>query len=168
VEIKSPLLEHIELSMLPGNVNSTPQRHASSDGDRSPQWSQHSNDCPFEPLGTRNLAKIMQRYVRAREERKFFRMFDLHRDNNPLLRRVVGWIVGVVTALALLQVWGADVVDLFHRSKQHLGSPGLPAAWFEALLDEFHITHLRNASAISLSGGERRRCPPVRGSPLSP
>ena len=30
-----------------------------------------------------------------------------------------------------------DVVDLFHASKQHLGSPGLPAAWFEALLDEF-------------------------------
>ncbi len=28
----------------------------------------------------------------------------------------------------------------------------------EALLDEFHIAHLRNASAISLSGGERRRC----------
>jgi lipopolysaccharide export system ATP-binding protein len=28
----------------------------------------------------------------------------------------------------------------------------------DALLDEFHISHLRNASAISLSGGERRRC----------
>jgi lipopolysaccharide export system ATP-binding protein len=28
----------------------------------------------------------------------------------------------------------------------------------EALLEEFHITHLRDASAISLSGGERRRC----------
>lgn len=28
----------------------------------------------------------------------------------------------------------------------------------DALLDEFHIGHLRNASAISLSGGERRRC----------
>ena len=28
----------------------------------------------------------------------------------------------------------------------------------EALLEEFHITHLRAASAISLSGGERRRC----------
>jgi len=27
----------------------------------------------------------------------------------------------------------------------------------EALLDEFHITHLRDAAAISLSGGERRR-----------
>lgn len=30
-----------------------------------------------------------------------------------------------------------DVVDLFHESKQHLGSPGLPARWFEALLAEF-------------------------------
>jgi lipopolysaccharide export system ATP-binding protein len=28
----------------------------------------------------------------------------------------------------------------------------------EALLDEFRITHLRNHAAISLSGGERRRC----------
>jgi lipopolysaccharide export system ATP-binding protein len=28
----------------------------------------------------------------------------------------------------------------------------------DALLEEFHISHLRNASAISLSGGERRRC----------
>jgi lipopolysaccharide export system ATP-binding protein len=28
----------------------------------------------------------------------------------------------------------------------------------DALLDEFRITHLRKASAISLSGGERRRC----------
>lgn len=28
----------------------------------------------------------------------------------------------------------------------------------DALLDEFNITHLRNAPAISLSGGERRRC----------
>ncbi len=28
----------------------------------------------------------------------------------------------------------------------------------EALLDEFRITHLRNAPAMSLSGGERRRC----------
>jgi lipopolysaccharide export system ATP-binding protein len=32
------------------------------------------------------------------------------------------------------------------------------AEHLEALLEEFHITHLRNASAISLSGGERRRC----------
>jgi lipopolysaccharide export system ATP-binding protein len=28
----------------------------------------------------------------------------------------------------------------------------------DALLDEFHIAHLRKAPAISLSGGERRRC----------
>jgi lipopolysaccharide export system ATP-binding protein len=28
----------------------------------------------------------------------------------------------------------------------------------DALLQEFHISHLRKASAISLSGGERRRC----------
>ena len=31
------------------------------------------------------------------------------------------------------------------------------SAALDALLDEFHITHLRKAPAISLSGGERRR-----------
>jgi small-conductance mechanosensitive channel len=31
----------------------------------------------------------------------------------PLLRRVVSWTVGIITALVLLQVWGADVSMLF-------------------------------------------------------
>ncbi|EDZ98208.1 MscS Mechanosensitive ion channel, partial [Burkholderia sp. H160] len=31
----------------------------------------------------------------------------------PLLRRVVSWIIGIVTALVLLQAWGVAVVDLF-------------------------------------------------------
>jgi len=31
----------------------------------------------------------------------------------PLLRRVIGWIIGIITALALLQAWGVDVIDLF-------------------------------------------------------
>ncbi|MGF6703153.1 small-conductance mechanosensitive channel [Paraburkholderia sp. MM5496-R1] len=31
----------------------------------------------------------------------------------PALRRVIGWIIGSVTALVLLQAWGVDVVDLF-------------------------------------------------------
>jgi small-conductance mechanosensitive channel len=31
----------------------------------------------------------------------------------PLLRRVIAWIIGIVTALALLQVWGADLSELF-------------------------------------------------------
>lgn len=30
----------------------------------------------------------------------------------------------------------SDMAELFHLSKQHLGSPGLPSAWFEALCDE--------------------------------
>jgi lipopolysaccharide export system ATP-binding protein len=34
----------------------------------------------------------------------------------------------------------------------------LRAQDLEALLEEFHIAHLRKAPAISLSGGERRRC----------
>jgi hypothetical protein len=29
-----------------------------------------------------------------------------------------------------------DLVRLFHASKQHLGSPGLPRRWFQALIDE--------------------------------
>jgi FemAB-related protein (PEP-CTERM system-associated) len=29
-----------------------------------------------------------------------------------------------------------DLVRLFHASKQHLGSPGLPLRWFQALIDE--------------------------------
>jgi small-conductance mechanosensitive channel len=31
----------------------------------------------------------------------------------PALRRVIGWILGIVTALVLLQTWGVDVVDQF-------------------------------------------------------
>jgi small-conductance mechanosensitive channel len=31
----------------------------------------------------------------------------------PLLRRAVAWLIGIVTVLALLQVWGVHVVDLF-------------------------------------------------------
>ncbi len=42
-----------------------------------------------------------------------------------------------------------EVVEPDRRSREeHL----------EALLEEFHIAHLRRASAVSLSGGERRRC----------
>ena len=51
----------------------------------------------------------------------------------PLLRRVIGWVIGVVTALALLQVWGVDVVDLFrsgtigHRLASALATIGVAA-----------------------------------------
>lgn len=51
----------------------------------------------------------------------------------PLLRRVVSWIIGVVTALALLQVWGVDVIDLFragsigHRLASALVTIGVAA-----------------------------------------
>ncbi|MGF6741816.1 mechanosensitive ion channel domain-containing protein [Paraburkholderia atlantica] len=31
----------------------------------------------------------------------------------PALRRVISWIIGIVTAFVLLQAWGVDVVDLF-------------------------------------------------------
>jgi small-conductance mechanosensitive channel len=51
----------------------------------------------------------------------------------PLLRRMIGWVIGVVTALGLLQVWGADVVDLFragtigHRFASALVTIGVAA-----------------------------------------
>ncbi|MFM0075064.1 mechanosensitive ion channel [Paraburkholderia sediminicola] len=51
----------------------------------------------------------------------------------PLLRRVVAWIIGIVTALALLQVWGVDVGELFrtgsigHRLASALVTIGVAA-----------------------------------------
>ena len=44
------------------------------------------------------------------------------------------------------------------RARGGRARPGQREEHLEALLDEFRITHLRNAPAISLSGGERRRC----------
>jgi len=53
------------------------------------------------------------------------RLFDVREDGSrslvhqhayryyPLLRRVVSWIIGILTVLALLQAWGIDVIDLF-------------------------------------------------------
>ena len=51
----------------------------------------------------------------------------------PLLRRVVAWLIGIVTALALLQVWGIDVGELFragsigHRLASALVTIGVAA-----------------------------------------
>ncbi|MCX4139774.1 MULTISPECIES: mechanosensitive ion channel family protein [Paraburkholderia] len=51
----------------------------------------------------------------------------------PLLRRVVAWLIGIVTALALLQVWGVDVGELFragsigHRLASALVTIGVAA-----------------------------------------
>ncbi len=42
------------------------------------------------------------------------------------------------------------------------------AARLEQLLDEFGLTHLRDASAMSLSGGERRRCEIARALAANP
>ncbi|MGF6904833.1 mechanosensitive ion channel domain-containing protein [Paraburkholderia sp. GAS348] len=52
----------------------------------------------------------------------------------PLLRRVVSWIICIVTALVLLQVWGVDVGELFqagsigHRLASALVTIGVAAA----------------------------------------
>jgi len=42
------------------------------------------------------------------------------------------------------------------------------AARLESLLQEFHIVHLRDAAAMALSGGERRRCEIARALAASP
>ena len=51
----------------------------------------------------------------------------------PLLRRLIGWLIGIVTALALLQVWGVNVVDMFrsgtvgHRLASAIATIGVAA-----------------------------------------
>jgi moderate conductance mechanosensitive channel len=51
----------------------------------------------------------------------------------PLLRRLIGWIIGIITTLALLQVWGVDVVDMFrtgtvgHRLASAIATIGVAA-----------------------------------------
>ncbi|SIT41211.1 Small-conductance mechanosensitive channel [Paraburkholderia ribeironis] len=51
----------------------------------------------------------------------------------PLLRRVVSWVIGIVTTFVLLQLWGVDVVDLFrsgtigHRLASALATIGVAA-----------------------------------------
>ncbi|SMG56137.1 mechanosensitive ion channel family protein [Paraburkholderia susongensis] len=51
----------------------------------------------------------------------------------PLLRRVVSWVIGIITSLALLQAWGVDVIDLFrsgsigHRLASALATIGVAA-----------------------------------------
>ena len=42
------------------------------------------------------------------------------------------------------------------------------AARLESLLGEFHLTHLRDAAAMALSGGERRRCEIARALAADP
>jgi lipopolysaccharide export system ATP-binding protein len=46
--------------------------------------------------------------------------------------------------------------------------PGARAERLERLLDEFSIGHLRDSSAMSLSGGERRRCEIARALAANP
>jgi lipopolysaccharide export system ATP-binding protein len=46
--------------------------------------------------------------------------------------------------------------------------PEARAARLEGLLAEFHIDHLRNAPAMALSGGERRRCEIARALAATP
>lgn len=47
-----------------------------------------------------------------------------------------------------------DLFELFHASKKHLGSPGLPRAWFQALVDELGddvVLHVARTSSEPLA-----------------
>ena len=46
--------------------------------------------------------------------------------------------------------------------------PAARAERLESLLGEFHIVHLRDSSAMALSGGERRRCEIARALAADP
>jgi small-conductance mechanosensitive channel len=76
----------------------------------------------------------------------------------PLLRRVVAWILGIVTALALLQVWGVDVVDLFrngsigHRLASALITIGVAAVIALLVWESVNVSVERRLERWTASG----------------
>ncbi|MFM0143843.1 mechanosensitive ion channel family protein [Paraburkholderia sp. RL18-085-BIA-A] len=76
----------------------------------------------------------------------------------PLLRRVIGWVIGIVTAFALLQVWGVDVVDLFragtigHRLASALATIGVAAVVALIVWEVVNVTVERRLNSWTTSG----------------
>ncbi|HEX3638388.1 MAG TPA: mechanosensitive ion channel domain-containing protein, partial [Paraburkholderia sp.] len=76
----------------------------------------------------------------------------------PLLRRMVGWIIGIVTALALLQVWGVDVVDLFrsgsvaHRLASAIVTIGVAAVIALVVWESVNVSVERRLDRWTTSG----------------
>ncbi|MBN3805150.1 mechanosensitive ion channel [Paraburkholderia sp. Ac-20336] len=76
----------------------------------------------------------------------------------PLLRRLVSWIIGIVTALALLQAWGVDVVDLFrtgtigHRLASALATIGVAAVIALAVWEAVNVAAERRLDSWTERG----------------
>ncbi len=76
----------------------------------------------------------------------------------PLLRRVVSWIIGIVTALALLQVWGVDVGELFqagsigHRLASAMVTIGVAAVIALVVWESVNVAVERRLDRWTTSG----------------
>ncbi|AXL49438.1 mechanosensitive ion channel protein [Paraburkholderia caffeinilytica] len=76
----------------------------------------------------------------------------------PLLRRVVAWIIGIVTTLALLQVWGVDMGELFragsigHRLASALVTIGVAAAIALVVWESANVAIERRLNRWTTSG----------------
>jgi len=76
----------------------------------------------------------------------------------PLMRRIVSWIVGVATVLALLQVWGVDVGDLFrngtvgHRLASALATIGVAAVIALLVWESVNVSVERRLDRWTTSG----------------
>jgi len=69
-------------------------------------------------------------------------------------RKGIGYLPQEASIFRKLSV--ADNIMAILETRRDLKAPGRNAR-LEALLEEFHISHLRNSLGMSLSGGERRR-----------
>jgi moderate conductance mechanosensitive channel len=76
----------------------------------------------------------------------------------PLLRRVISWLIGIATALGLLQVWGVDVVDLFgagtvgHRLASALATIGVAAVIALIVWEAVNVSIERRLDRWTTSG----------------
>ncbi|CAB3693727.1 mechanosensitive ion channel family protein [Paraburkholderia rhynchosiae] len=76
----------------------------------------------------------------------------------PLLRRVVSWIIGIVTALALLQVWGVDIADVFrsgtvgHRLASAIVTIGVAAVIALLVWESVNVSVERRLDRWTTSG----------------
>ncbi|WP_025597520.1 mechanosensitive ion channel family protein [Burkholderia sp. WSM2230] len=76
----------------------------------------------------------------------------------PLLRRVVSWIIGIVTAFALLAVWGVDIGELFregsigHRLASALVTIGVAAVIALLVWESVNVSVERRLDRWTTSG----------------
>ncbi|CAH2909387.1 MAG: Potassium efflux system KefA protein / Small-conductance mechanosensitive channel [uncultured Paraburkholderia sp.] len=76
----------------------------------------------------------------------------------PLLRRVVSWIIGIATALALLAVWGVDVGELFrngsvgHRLASAIVTIGVAAVIALVVWESVNVSVERRLDRWTTSG----------------